>query len=170
MAAHEPLVGERATVRAGGPADVDALLAILAEPSVARWWGAVPEERGGVLRKLAAGELLVIEADGSVAGGIEWYEETDPDYRHAGIDVYLGSAFQDRGLGTEAIRMLARHLFDERGHHRLVIDPAADNARAIRCYEKVGFRRVGIMRRYERGRDGSFHDGLLMDMLRDELT
>ena len=66
--------------------------------------------------------------------------------------------------------MLARHLFVERGHHRLVIDPRADNRRAIRAYERVGFRRVGVMRSYERGADGAWHDGLLMDMLRGELV
>jgi aminoglycoside 6'-N-acetyltransferase len=157
-------------VRAGGEEDLDALLAILGEPSVERWWGVVSAERGEVARKLGAGELLVIEVDGAVAGGIEWYEETDPDYHHAGIDIYVASAFQDRGIGPEAIRLLARHLFDERGHHRLIIDPAVANERAIRAYEKVGFRRVGVMRQYERGRDGTFDDGLLMDMLRRELT
>ena len=54
-------------------------------------------------------------------------------------------------------------------YRRLVIDPAADNAAAIRCYRKVGFRPVGIMRQYERGPDGSWHDGLLMDLLAEEL-
>ena len=53
---------------------------------------------------------------------------------------------------------------------RITIDPAAHNARAIRCYEKVGFRPVGIMRKYERGHDGTFHDALLMDMLAEDLT
>ena len=57
------------------------------------------------------------------------------------------------------------YLFRHRGHHRLTIDPAAANDRAIRCYAKVGFRPVGVMRAYERGLDGRFHDGLLMDML-----
>jgi aminoglycoside 6'-N-acetyltransferase len=51
-----------------------------------------------------------------------------------------------------------------------VIDPAADNLPAIRAYEKVGFQRVGIMRAYERGADGTFHDCLLMDLLADDLT
>ena len=41
---------------------------------------------------------------------------------------------------------------------------------AIATYRRVGFRPVGIMRRYERGPDGTFHDGLLMDMLEGELT
>jgi hypothetical protein len=56
----------------------------------------------------------------------------------------------------------------EISHHRLTIDPAADNAGAIRAYEKVGFRRVGIMRKYERGPDGIWRDGLLMDLLEEE--
>ncbi len=51
----------------------------------------------------------------------------------------------------------------------MVIDPAADNTAAIRSYTKVGFRPVGIMRSYERGADGSWHDNLLMDLLADEL-
>ena len=41
---------------------------------------------------------------------------------------------------------------------------------AIRCYAKVGFRPVGVLRRYERGLDGTWHDGLLMDLLADELV
>ena len=50
-----------------------------------------------------------------------------------------------------------------------MIDPAADNSAAIRSYAKVGFRPVGVMRRYELGLDGSWHDGLLMDLLANEL-
>ena len=67
--------------------------------------------------------------------------------------------------------MLARHLFDDRGHHRLVIDPARANEAAIRCYERVGFRRVGAMRLYERDHvSDEWVDGLLMEMLADELS
>ncbi len=62
------------------------------------------------------------------------------------------------------------HLVHDRGHHRLVIDPAADNEPAIRCYTAVGFRPVGVLRRYERNVDGAgWHDGLLMDLLAEEL-
>ena len=59
----------------------------------------------------------------------------------AGIDNYLGTRFQGQGAGTEAVALLARYLFSERGHHRITIDPAAHNERAIRSYAKVGFRR-----------------------------
>ena len=166
------LAGERARLRPGDQRDVAALCAILAEPAVARWWGE-PESADQVRAKLIGEDtsvLLVIEADGEVAGGIEYYEENEPMYRQASIDIYLSDRCQGRGLGTEAVGLLARFLCDQRGHHRLTIDPAAANRRAIRCYEKVGFRSVGVMRRYERGSDGRFHDGLLMDLLRDELS
>jgi aminoglycoside 6'-N-acetyltransferase len=62
-----------------------------------------------------------------------------------------------------------RYLIDERGHHRLTIDPAADNAEAIRAYEKVGFRPVGVLREYWRAPGGAWRDGLLMDLLASEL-
>ncbi len=91
-------------------------------------------------------------------------------YRHAGIDIYLSSRYQGRGVGAEAVGLLAGFLIDERGHHRLTIDPAAANHLAIACYRKVGFRPIGVMREYERGGNGEFHDGLLMDLLRDELN
>ena len=65
---------------------------------------------------------------------------------------------------------MARHLIDDLGHRRLVIDPAAHNERAIRCYEKVGFRRVGVMRRYWQDPDGVWRDGLLLDLLAGDLT
>jgi aminoglycoside 6'-N-acetyltransferase len=73
-------------------------------------------------------------------------------------------------VGTDAVRVLARHIVADHGHHRLVIDPAADNVAAIRAYAKVGFRPVGIMRQYERDADGTWHDSLLMDLLAGELV
>ena len=85
-------------------------------------------------------------------------EENDPDYRHAGIDVALTTDRHGQGHGTETLRLLGRYLLDERGHHRLTIDPAAANERAIRAYEAVGFRRVGVLRKYERGIDGSWRE------------
>lgn len=164
------LVGSRVRLRPLEPADHAALRAILADPSVARWWGT--DEPDAALADVVGQDghvTLVVDVDDAVAGAIMYAEEPDPDYRHAGIDLFLGAEHQGRGLGSEAIRVLARYLFEGRGHHRLTIDPAADNERAIRAYEAVGFRPVGIMRAYERGRDGSFHDGLLMDLLAGEL-
>jgi aminoglycoside 6'-N-acetyltransferase len=135
-------------------------------PEVARWWGrpdeGFPWDEPEVTR-------LTIEVDGRVAGMIEFSEELDPKYRHAGIDLFLDPALHGRSLGTEAVRRVVRHLIDDRGHHRITIDPATANAAAIRAYEKVGFRRVGVMRRYERDVEGDgWHDGLLMELLAGE--
>jgi aminoglycoside 6'-N-acetyltransferase len=45
------------------------------------------------------------------------------------------------------------------------------NVAAVRCYEKVGFRRVGVLRSYERDAGGGWRDGLLMELLAgEELT
>jgi aminoglycoside 6'-N-acetyltransferase len=104
-------------------------------------------------------------------GVIQAWEEADPAYRHAGLDLALHPGVHGRGLGPEAIRTVARWLFDARGHHRLTIDPNAANERAIRAYRSVGFRPVGRMRAYEwDAAHGRWSDGLLMDLLRDELV
>ena len=162
------LRGERVLLRPGCPEDAAALVRIRSEPEVARRWGS--EDIDNEVREGFVGneEGFVVEVEGEVIGAIQYGEEDDPMYRHANIDIFLATSRHGRGLGTEAIRVLARHLFEERGHHRLTIDPAADNAAAIRAYEKAGFREIGIMREYERGPDGSWHDGVLMDMLRKE--
>jgi len=108
--------------------------------------------------------------DEAVRGLVQYYEEEHPMYRHASIDIFLDPAVHGQGVGRDAVRVLARHLVKDRGHHRLTIDPAADNAPAIRCYTAVGFRPVGVLRRYERDTDGAgWHDGLLMDLLAEEL-
>jgi aminoglycoside 6'-N-acetyltransferase len=158
-------------VRQGRRGDAARLAAILAEPEVRRWWREPdpPRKIAPRFRGADGRNLFVIEAEEAVAGGVEYYEVDVPDYRSAGIDVFLGAAWQGRGIGTSVVRRVAEFLFEERGHHRITIDPAAANARAIRCYEKVGFRPVGVMRNYERAEDGTWHDGLLMDVLRDDL-
>src|SRR5436190_15790123 len=112
---------------------------------------------------------LVVERSGAVVGFIQYSEETSLQYHFAGIDIALHDDHCGHGLGTDAVRTLSRYLIEERGHHRLTIDPALANERAIRCYERVGFRRVGVLREYERGPDGTWHDGLLMDLLASEL-
>jgi aminoglycoside 6'-N-acetyltransferase len=166
------LQGMQVRLRTAGSADIPALARIRSTPEVMRWWRGGDNMVVAVAEDLAeeGTETFVVEHEGRVAGAIQWHAEDEPDYRHAGIDIYLDPALHGRGLGTDAVRTLARHLIADRGHHRLVIDPAADNAAAIRCYSKVGFRPVGVMRRYERGLDGAWHDGLLMDLLADELN
>lgn len=167
----DTIEGDAVRLRPVTSDDAGRLMAIRATPEVHRRWGG-DDLRSEIERDLADDDvhLLAIEdGTGTVIGLIQWEEETDPDYRHASIDIYLDPAVHGRGLGTDAVRALAGHLFERCGHHRITIDPAADHAAAIRCYEKAGFRPVGVMRRYERAPDGTWHDGLLMDLLADDL-
>lgn len=160
------------TLRPIRPDDIPALAALLARPEVARWWPGYDLAR--VEKEFLEEEpdltLYAIEAGGLLAGSIQSYEESEADFRHANIDLFVDPDLHGRGIGTAAIRQLAAHLIDAKGHHRLTIDPAADNSVAIRVYEKIGFRPVGRMRQYQRMADGSWADGLLMEMLADELA
>jgi aminoglycoside 6'-N-acetyltransferase len=140
---------------------------ILATPEVSRRWGEQDEQWPFDDASTTRFSVLV---DGEIRGMVQYGEENDPLYRHASLDVFLDPEVSGCGLGRDAVGTLAHHLIHGRGHHRLVIDPAADNAPAIRCYAAVGFRPVGVLRRYERNIDDSgWHNGLLMDLLAEEL-
>ena len=149
------------TLRPLGEADIPELTRIIETPAVARWWddGAPWQEPGTTM-------LTIVVDDGRIAGLIQYGEERDRKYRHASIDIFVDPALHGRGIGTEAIRRLARQLIEVHGHHRITIDPAAHNHQAIRAYEKAGFTAVGVMRRYERDMTtGEWHDGLLMELI-----
>ncbi len=151
------------TLRPLVPADVPELIRIHRTEGVRRWWAdpddEFPDDDPDSTR-------WTIEVDGAVAGLVQFHEENEPRYRHAAIDLYLDPDLHGRGIGAEVMRRTVQHLVHERGHHRLTIDPAADNVAAIRCYEKAGFERVGVMRAYERDAFGAdWHDGLLMELV-----
>ena len=164
------LRGDRVRLRHLTESDVARVVEILTEPEVARWWGRYDADR--VRREHVEdpdSENFAIEVDGALVGLLLVAEENEPDYRHAALDITLASDHQNQGLGREALRVVIDHLARDRGHHRFTIDPDVVNERAIRCYAAVGFRPVGVMRRYGRASDGTWHDGLLMDLLADDL-
>ena len=166
------IAGPRLVLRQIEEGDLDDLHRIVSSPAVARWWRA--RDRASLTDWLGGDPGLTrwaVVLDGAVVGKIQAYEHDDPEYRHAGIDLFLDPTAHGQGLGAEAIRSVATWLFDERRHHRLVIDPALANERAIRCYERVGFRRVGVLRGYWFDHEtGDWADGLLLDLLRGELA
>jgi aminoglycoside 6'-N-acetyltransferase len=165
------LNGDKVTLRPAAAGDVPELAAIRADPQVfVRWRGTenLDAEIAGDLDDPDL-HLFAIEYEGVVVGAVQWAAEEEPDYRHASIDIFLDPKLHGRGIGTDSVRTLATYLVDHQAFHRLVIDPAADNAAAIACYAKVGFKAVGVMRQYERDTDGTWRDGLLMDLLAAEL-
>lgn len=160
------LTGRSVTLKTTVEADREGLVAIRSIPEVQRRW------RGEDLQVEFDDALdddeahrLTIRADASIVGLIQFAEEDDAEYRHASIDVYLDPAVHRRGIATDAIHTVVSYLFDQLGHHRLTVDPAADNVAAIECYASVGFQPVGVMREYEQQADGTWADGLLMELL-----
>jgi aminoglycoside 6'-N-acetyltransferase len=163
------LIGARVTLQPVAERHVAELRRILATPEVRARWGDEAASDGWPDDDSSAVRFAVV-LDGTVRGMVQYGEEDEPMYRHASIDVFVDPAVHGHGIGRDAVATLAQHLVDDRHHHRIVIDPAADNEAAVRCYAAVGFRPVGLMRRYERDPvTGEWHDGLLMDLLAEEL-
>jgi aminoglycoside 6'-N-acetyltransferase len=167
--------------------DVPAILAVLDEPAVAEWWGENTAQ--DVRDELGVSSVVVI--DGEIVGLLLVHEETEPDYRHVAYDIAIATRFHGTGLGRRVLRSAIRDAIATRfhgtglgrrvlrsairdaiaaGHHRFQIDPRADNEVAIGSYAAVGFKPVGILRESDRGRDGVWHDALLMDLLAREFV
>ena len=70
----------------------------------------------------------------------------DPANRNCNFRTLLAAAGRDRGLGTEAVRLIVGHGFERLGLHRISLEVFAFNPRARRVYEKVGFVAEGVLR------------------------
>lgn len=82
-----------------------------------------------------------------------------------GMDQFVGEVeLWNRGLGIRVVRLMLEYLFEVEGASRVVLDPHADNLRAIRCYEKCGFRKVKLLPAHE------LHEGEYRDCWRMEAT
>jgi aminoglycoside 6'-N-acetyltransferase len=154
--------GEWVTLRPITPQDRDALKAIRDEPEVIRWWGEQTEAWPGDDETV---EELAVVHEGEIVGSVQFWEDPDADSRHADVDILLATRVHGQGLGTDAMRTITRHLIEGRGHHRITLTTSPYNARAIRAYEKTGFRRVGVTRLSERRADGTWRDELLMELV-----
>jgi aminoglycoside 6'-N-acetyltransferase len=160
------------TLRPAVSSDSTRFREIIETPGVIEWWREYNidlETLDPASGATTFGEyIFAVQVDGAVIGLVQYIEETEPDYRNAAIDIAIHPDWHGRGLGAETMRVLIEFLFTVRDHHRLTIDPAVDNEKARRAYLAVGFKPVGVMRQAERGLDGSWHDALFMELLRDE--
>ncbi len=148
------------TVEQDGPA----LRALHSTPEVVEWWD--QPDPGFPMHDEPESTRFTIRYAEAIVGLVQYGEENEPKYRSASVDIFVGPAFHNRGIGTDALRKVVGLLITERGHHRVTIDPAAHNHAAIRCYEKAGFKPVGLMRLAERDSDGKgWHDALMMELV-----
>jgi aminoglycoside 6'-N-acetyltransferase len=133
--------------------DMPLLARWLAEPHMAAWWGdaaAALEEIREHMDSISV-EPFIVELDGRPIGYIQSYDpHLEDDHPYAdqpfgtlGIDVSIGvPELLGKGHGSAIVRQFAEMLFEE-GAPRVIIDPDPTNLRAIRAYEKAGFRQLG---------------------------
>jgi aminoglycoside 2''-phosphotransferase len=75
-----------------------------------------------------------------------------------GIDQFIGEPeYWNKGIGTKFMRLVLQYLTNSKGAEIVILDPHADNPRAIRCYEKVGFKKIKFLQKHE------LHDGEMVD-------
>src|ERR1700676_3154535 len=111
MAGSERAVEGGVTLRPLAVGDEAELLRIHLAPEVICWWD---EPAEGVPWDEPEATRFTIEVDGSIVGLIQYSEELEPKYRHAEIDLFIDPALHGRGIGSEAVRRVARLLIDER--------------------------------------------------------
>jgi len=115
--------------------------------------------------------MLAIETkdDDAHIGNISLFDINWKD-RHAELGITIGNKdYWSQGYGTDAIRTMLQLAFEQMNLHRVVLRVHADNARAIRAYEKVGFRHEGALRESV-FREGIYHDMILMGILEPEFA
>ncbi len=173
------IVGDRVVIRPMEKEDLTSLLSWCNDPEVMYYADDDPEPHK-TLQELeeefakqkgewsASMETFVIETrDGTLIGDImyRWYR---PDVRSAYIGVLIGEKeYWGQGYGTEAIKLFLRYLFVEKQLHKVAVTVSDFNKRAIRVYEKCGFRKDGILRD-NAIINGKFVDHIVMSILEDE--
>lgn len=86
----------------------------------------------------------------------------------AEFGIFIGNRnFWNKGYGTEAASLILEYGFRRLNLHSVFLNVFSFNKKAIRCYEKVGFRMIGCRRGAVR-RGGKYYDRFMMDILADD--
>ena len=170
MVIHASLHGARVQLEPLLEADLTPLAELLAQPGVRPWWSDTdPGSLRAALRDAPDTLSWSVRAGRELAGVASSFDAGWPPGSSVGLMVALGDAWQDRGLGPEALSLLIAH-HAALGVHRFSVDPVAGNVRAIHAYESCGFKPVGVLRQYDPDPAGGWRDCLLMDLLADEFV
>jgi RimJ/RimL family protein N-acetyltransferase len=170
------LVGERVYLRPLERADAPAFVAWMNDPEVTRFLLAyrpinLRSEEEFIDRANTAEDGLVLGIvlkDGDRLVGATGLHPIDFRCRKAGFGISIGDkSAWGKGHGTEATRMIVAHAFETLNLNRVWLHVFEYNERGIRTYEKVGFRREGVLRQ-DTYRDGRYWDAIAMALLREE--
>lgn len=164
------LHGAQCVLRPYGADDVDALQAAGNHLEVVRWLTArfpYPYTRADAAAWVAIASVevptdtFVIEVGGAFAGcvGVQVHDGEKSGVAEFGY--WIAPAFWNRGIATEAARLLVAHAFDARGLRRLEAHVFAPNLASARVLEKCGFTKEATLRRSVRDRDGNVLDSYL---------
>jgi RimJ/RimL family protein N-acetyltransferase len=175
---HPPILeGRRVILRRHVPANLATIERWYADPELARLsrYQTRPMSRDEVehffrTRLLAADAFAyaIHERLSERLIGLTTFSNMDADNSSVLFHITIGEAdAQDRGLGTEATGLMLKVAFEMLGLHRVGLSVFAFNARAIRAYEKAGFRIEGRLREAI-WRDGRYWDEVQMGVLADE--
>ena len=140
--------------------DLPTLATWISRPHVLAWWQPAPtvaeltEDYGPVIAQQLPHRAYIATDESGPIGFIQsyvpaachdegwWLDEHDPGVR--GIDQFLADGERlGRGLGTAMVRAFVERLLADPAVTRVQTDPSPDNGRAIRCYQKAGFRAAG---------------------------
>jgi RimJ/RimL family protein N-acetyltransferase len=172
-----PLVGERVRLRAVEEGDLPLLVRWMNDPDV-RYWLHHSDRPDATVETVRGRFGLTGDGFPNLVWMIETYEgrpvghvgllAVDPHHLRAELAISIGEKeCWSHGYGTDAITAVLRHGFETLGLRRIDLHTDADNARGIRCYEKAGFVREGVMRE-RRLRNGEPLDMVVMGVLRSE--
>ncbi|MDO0914817.1 GNAT family protein [Streptomyces sp. DT2A-34] len=167
------LTGDKTVLRPFTEADADVMWEIIEDPEVIRLTGEPSRELTPARVRSWYGsrsdqpdrlDLAVTDrATGELVGEVVLHE-WDPQTRGCTFRTLIGPRGRDRGLGTEATRLIVGHGFEQLGLHRIELEAYSYNHRALRVYEKVGFVVEGVRREAEL-RDGEWVDSVVMAIL-----
>jgi RimJ/RimL family protein N-acetyltransferase len=178
MAEQSGLTGERVRLRELREDDLPLLIGWWNDPEVASLRGSGPEHPrpynvvAEMFRSRSENSgpgvgLCIVTLDGDELAGRVSLFNVDARNRCATLGIVIGPPFQNRGLGTDAVRTVVRYGFRELGLHRIELSVNSFNARAIAAYLKAGFVEEG-RRRQAVLRLGQWHDSVQMGLLHDE--
>ena len=114
-----------------------------------------------------AGRCFTIEKENTPIGMI-CYNRIDREHRNVEFDMLIGDKkYWNQGLGSDALRAFVWYLLSSFPLNRIWLGTYSYNQRALRAYEKVGFKREGVLRE-DAYIDGKFVDTVVLSLLRKE--